>query len=244
MNEHEHNINPNWWGPAAWRFMYSFISVYPQNSDKECIEGTIQYFNSLKSLLPCSGCRNSYSVFITEEDTNINNHNNFTSRDNIILFVFNLREKVNIKVDRQYCLTYQYFKKKLDVMICDKNNKLSGYANIMTEVPFIHSHLELQVFKYLKDKTKYDYKKTKIILKKSKKFISDPIFNPDNKHFIFFFFRSVKCRNIYSKLFNSIHVDKITIEDSFLKYKSLHNKLLSWGCTFLTSEQLLNFIEK
>ena len=168
-----------------------------------------------------------------EPDTNINNSSNFMSRDKIISFVFNLREKVNVKIDKQYCMTPKYFKKKLDIMICDKDNKLSGYANILTEVPFIHSHLQENVIKYLQNKTEYNSNKTPIIINKLKKFISCPDFDVDNKDFIFFFYRNVKCRNIYSELFNSIHIEKITIQESFVKYKNSYDKLLFWGCTFL-----------
>jgi hypothetical protein len=237
------NVNPRFWGPSTWRFIYSFISVYPKESDQDIIDNAIKFFHSLIHLLPCDGCRNSYSIFMKEPDTNIDDCTNFTSRDNIITFVFNLREKVNKKVDSEYCITKEYFKKKLDVMICEKDNKLSGYANVMCEVPFIQSHMEDVVFKYIKEKTDHDPHKTSVIINKSKKFINNPIFNTENKEFIFYFYRCVKCRNIYSKLFNCVHIDKISLEESFHKYTDLYNRLLFWGCTFLESDQLLLFIE-
>jgi hypothetical protein len=242
MNNYENNINPSAWGGCVWKFIFSFISVYPENADKNHIDGALKYFNSLINLLPCSGCRESYSIFIKEPDTNIDNLSHFSTRDKIIQFVFNLREKVNAKIDKEYCITLQYFKKKLDIMICNKDNKLSGYANIICEVPFIHNHMCEKVFKYMNEKTKYNYQKTIIIINKSKKFLSYPDFNVDNKDFIFFFYRNVKCRNIYSQLFNSIQIDKISFDESFIKYKHLYDLLLFWGCTFLTSEQLSKFI--
>ena len=236
------NISPKYWGKNAWSFIYSFISVYPKESDQNVIDNAIKFFHSLIHLLPCDGCRNSYSIFMKEPDTNIDDCTNFTSRKNIIKFVYNLREKVNKKVDSEYCITINYFTKKLDVMICEKNNKLSGYANVMCEVPYIQLKMQDKALKYLKNKTTHDPHKTSMIINKTKKFINAPIFNTQNKEFLFFFYRCVKCRNIYSKLFNCINVDKISLEESFLKYKDLYDRLLFWGCTFLTSEQLDNFI--
>jgi hypothetical protein len=236
------NNSPGNWGPNLWKFIFCFISVYPEKADIEIIDGAFKFFHSLIHLLPCSGCRESYSIFIKEPDTNINDSSNFISRNNIIKFVFNLREKVNIKIDRQYCINLKYFTKKLDLMVCVKDNTLSGYINILIEVPCIHSHLQDDVFKYLKTKTQYNPFKSMIIINKSKKFISCPVFNEHDKDFLFFFFRSVKCRNIYSELFNSINFDKISTTESFVRYKHLYDKLLFWGSTFLTSNELSEYI--
>lgn len=237
------NVTPHSWGPACWKFIYSFVSMYPDKPNQNIIEGAIAFFHSLINLLPCDGCRQSYSIFMKESDTNIDDCTNFISKDAIITFVFILREKVNRKVERKYYLTRNYFCKKLNAMICNKSNKLSGYTNIMSEVPYVPLELEDKVYEYLKNKTQHEPDKTKIIINKTKKFIHNPEFDVNNKDFIFFFYRCVKCRNIYSKLFNCINIDKISIENSFSIYKNLHDRLLFWGCTFLTPSQLKSFID-
>lgn len=237
------NINPNYWGNCVWKFINSFISIYPENPNEDVVINATNFFHSLVHLLPCDGCRNSYNIMIHEPDTNINDITNFTSRNAIINLVYNIRNKVNNKLDRYYYITKNYFKKKLDAMICVKNNKLSGYANIMCEVPYVHEKLENKVYDYLRYKTKYNPIKTNVIIKKTKEFIYNPIFNVNNKNFLFFFYRCIKCRSIHSKLFNLIHVDKLTIDESFVKYKTLYDRLLFWGCTFLTSQELQKYID-
>lgn len=242
MNHVVHNISPRYWGPGIWKFIYSFIAVYPEKGNCNSIDNAFKFFHSLIHLLPCSGCRESYSVFMKEPDTDIDDSSNFISRDRIILFAFNLRKKVNKKVDNDYFINLNYFKKKLDVMFCDKTNKLSGYTNLLCEVSFVQDHMTDKVLEYLKNKTSYNPEKTSVIINKSKKFLTNPNFDAQDKEFIFFFYRNIKCRNIHSEIYNTMQVEKISKEDSYIQFKELYDKLLFWGCTFLTSEQLESFI--
>ena len=70
-------------------------------------------------------------------------------------------------------------------MFCDKENKLSGYANLLCEVPFVQEQMTEKVLEYLKTKTKYNPQKTMIFINKSKKFLMNPNFDVENKEFIF-----------------------------------------------------------
>ena len=92
------NIKPCWWGSQLWQTIYFIVATYPENPNSEEIESIKCFFRSLKVLLPCVGCQESYSKFSCESNTNIDNIDNFKSKDNLIRFVFDLRNKINGKL--------------------------------------------------------------------------------------------------------------------------------------------------
>ena len=58
------NINPWWWGPCLWNTINSFISVYPENPSENDIISCQTFFKSIKDLIPCNSCKNSYNIYI------------------------------------------------------------------------------------------------------------------------------------------------------------------------------------
>ena len=146
------NIKPCWWGPNFWQAMFDIAAVYPEKADKNMMENTQAYFKSLQFLLPCSGCRESYTKFIREPDTDVYNINNFSTRNIIIKFLHTLRNKVNAKLELEYCITLNYFKKKLNKSLCTPDNNIEGIVSNLKEAPYIPINLESKVFNYLKKK--------------------------------------------------------------------------------------------
>jgi hypothetical protein len=54
------NINPEYWGPTAWKFLECVVLAYPDNPTENDKENTKKFFLSLKNVLPCEMCREHY----------------------------------------------------------------------------------------------------------------------------------------------------------------------------------------
>lgn len=231
------NIKPCYWGKKYWGTIFSMIATYPENPDNETINSIKMYFISLRKLLCCQGCRESYTKFSYEMDTDINNNFNYISRNNVIKFVYKLREKVNKKLSMEYKITYEYFKYKLDKMICIDSNPVDGYVNDLAEVPFIQESIKNVIYDYLyKNKSyinNYDSKYTKRLTYKLEKFMKNPIFNLNNKNFKLFIKRTSECRTIISTIYNNISCGEYTMVESFYRDKEMHLKLFYMGCSII-----------
>jgi hypothetical protein len=232
------NIKPFFWGPKLWCIIYSIAAVYPDKPDIDHINSTMNYLISLKDLLPCKRCRTSYEVYIKEEDTNILDKENYISRKNFIMMIYNLREKVNKKLGLSYYISLNYFTNKLNKMICDiKDNNIDYYLNNLCEVPFIPKELETEVFNYIRNNS-YDSMITKKIIKKLKRFIDNPIFNIDNLLFRLFLIRNMECRKIINTIYYNISKGDYKMYDSFTIDKELHLILFYYGCSIICNVEL------
>jgi hypothetical protein len=231
-----YNIKPCWWGPNFWYSIFSIAATYPDKPDPKIIESTKNYFISLKLLLPCEGCRNSYATLINQADTNINNNNIYSSRNNLIEFIYNLRNKINSKLEIEYDLNLNYVKKKINKMAYNNNN-MDGYINTLHEAPLISEKIIKKVLNYLKQ-NKYDVKETIKIIDKCKKFIDNPDFNYDNIDFKFFYKRNNICYDIIKKINLNISYYNYDIIQSFKKDNNLYLKLLYLGCSIIPTSDL------
>jgi hypothetical protein len=237
------NIKPNFWGPKLWYNIFTFASIYPENPTHDVINSAKQFFLSIKNLLPCKSCRNSYNQYILEDNTNINNNYNFSSRNNLIEFIFNLRNKVNNKKEIEYYITLNYFKKKLNLMICDDNNKLDSIINNLIEAPIIPASIEDNVYRYLnKKKIKYNINNTRSIIKNIKEFMINPDFNLKNSNFKLFYKRNNECHEIIKKIYENMSFYNYNSIESFKHNNELHIKLLCLGSTTLSKSDLLEVI--
>lgn len=172
---HSNNIKPCWWGGCVWKSIYCITATYPEIPSKEHIESARTFFKSLIFLLPCEGCQQSYSIFTCETNTNVDNLENFKNKENLIKFVYNLRNKVNNKLTHNYGIDLNYFKKKLLYMTINTNNKFDGKICEMVEAPIIPEELEKKVYLYLKYNTSFDPDYTKKLLETIKNFMNNPI---------------------------------------------------------------------
>ena len=239
INNNIDNIKPCWWGSHLWQSIYFMVAVYPENPTQQKMESISNFFKGLKNLLPCENCQESYSKFSCETNTNVENMNNFKTKDKLIEFVFNLRNKVNTKLTHEYNITLEYFKKKLKYMIVNNSNIYDGKVCEMTEVPFIPKDLEKKVLTYLKIQTNYDPTMTIKILNILKEFIKNPVFNYNDKKFRFAYKRNKKCRKIINNINNKMSEGNYNLVESFLVHdKKLHESLLFLGCTILHKENL------
>jgi hypothetical protein len=233
------NIKPSWWGSHVWQTIYFMVAVYPDNPSQEQIESMCNFFKALKHLLPCQSCQESYLKYSCESNTNAECTDNFANKDNLINFVFNLRNKVNGKLTHEYHINQDYFKKKLEFMVSSDNNIYDGKICQMVETPFVPVELEKKALEYLKTQTKYDPEQTLNILNMLKEFMLNPVFNYDDPGFKFVYNRNKKCRKLIKKINNRMSEGNYNLVESFLyKDKKLHESLLFLACTILHRENL------
>ena len=242
MSLEMNNIKPCFWGKKYWGTIFSMCAVYPNNPTKEYIVSARTFLLSLKNTLPCSGCRESYSIFIQQPDTNVMGEKIYSSRDNFISFVHKLRNKVNHKVGLEYHITKDYFKLKLDKMCCTEGNEVDGYINELSEAPFVQESVKNLILNYVNKNKSYinDYnsKYTHVLIEKNLKFIKNPVFNPNNKNFKLWFKRNAKCREIINKIYNNMSCGDYGMLESFYKDKSLHLQLFYMGCSIIPLQDL------
>ncbi len=241
----ENNIKPCFWGKNVWNTINNVISVYPENPTNDDIEAIKYFFLSLKNLLPCESCRISYSNFITLPETDVSNINNLNSRDNLIYFVFKLRNLVNNKIGLDYGITFIYFKLKLNNMICKNNNKLDFYFTHCTECPIISNDLQKKIIKYVHKNKKYinnyDEENIEKLVISLKNFLSNPDIK-QNKLFELFKERNKKCYEIILKIYSNMASGDYDYEKSFKEDKELHIKLFYLCCSIIPYEILKKLI--
>lgn len=239
MGEHNDNIKPCWWGSHVWQTIYCMVAVYPNKASQHKAESMCNFFKGLKHLLPCENCQESYNKFSCEPNTNAECIENFKTKDNLIKFVYNLREKVNCKLTYEYNISLEYFKKKLQYMVVSETNRYDGKVCEMVETPFIPKELEKKALNYLKKKTNFNHQQTIKVLSILNEFMKNPNFNYDDKKFRFVYKRHKKCRKIINKINNRMSEGDYDLVDSFLVHdKKLHESLLFLGCTILHKDNL------
>lgn len=94
-------INPQKWGKIYWDFFFGLISFsYPEKldyKDRDHIKkkkSVINFFNSMRYMLPCYFCRKSYCQFYLENDIE-----KFSgSRKNMIRWLYIMKDNVNKKL--------------------------------------------------------------------------------------------------------------------------------------------------
>jgi len=236
------NIKPCFWGKKYWRTLFSMLAVYPETPDSEHIKNVRSFLISWKKVLPCEGCRESYSNFITQMDTDVMNDNNFKSKDKFINFIYTLRNKVNKKIGLEYNITKEYFKTKLEKMCCIEGNEVDGFVNELSEAPFIQESMRDYILSYInKNKNQinaYNPKYTKVIIEKNLNFIKKPIFNLNDKNFKLWYKRNLKCREIINKIYNNMACGDYGMLESFFKDKVLHIQLFYMGCSIIPIDDL------
>ena len=236
MTGHRNNISPFLWGPCMWASINNTIASLPEELFKKEIDDTMCLFKSLSTALPCASCRLSYIQYSKEHDTDIHDVENFRTKDSIISLTHGLREKVNKKLELEYCISINYFTLKLNHLICDDKNRFSFIVSELKDAPFIQECIMKQVLSYLQKNSNYNITKICTLIDTLKiflKHIKKKDFDLNNPTFKLLTKRNNKCL----KYKNQINKNKIlydyNIVQSFVKDNSLYHKLFSLGCNFL-----------
>lgn len=88
-------MDTRFWGPSGWQFYHSIAYAYPDVPDAKTKERYELFFGSMKDILPCKFCRESTTKFFSEEPPK------FDSKRSLTQWLYNLHNKVNIKLRSQ-----------------------------------------------------------------------------------------------------------------------------------------------
>jgi len=226
------NIKPYFWGPHYWKTIFSMCASYPENPDSNFIRTVKEYMLSLQILLPCQLCRESYIKYSTQIDTELENNNNYSNKNNFTEFIYNLRNKINQKLGIDYKIPLTYFKFKINNMICSKNNNNDAYSNNIMDAPFFHDSVKDDIYEYLNSQN-IEIKYTKKLVKKLLEFYNNPTFDQNDSLFKLWLNRNTVCEEIIKNIYNNMACGDYDINNSFKKDNKLHLKLFSLGCSIL-----------
>ena len=236
------NIKPYFWGPHYWRTIFSMCASYPENPDSNFIRTVKEHMLSLQILLPCQSCRKSYIKYGMEIDTELNNDNNYSSKENFIEFIYKLRNKINKKLGIEYKIPLEYFKFKINNMICTKDHNVDSYAYNVMDAPFIQDSVQDDIYDYIKQK--HDNVYTKQIVKKLLQFYDAPTFDENNSLFKLWLLRNTVCEGIIKKIYNNMACSDYDINESFKRDNKLHLKLFLLGCSILPSFNIKKILSR
>lgn len=104
------------WGPDAWSTLFTFvmgrypIHIDPHNPEHMQLQHDFKnLFNSLKHIMPCIFCRNSFGDFIKELPLK----SYLTGRIELMYWLYQMKDKVNQKLLKQEAKCYNDEKKRL-----------------------------------------------------------------------------------------------------------------------------------
>lgn len=102
------------WGPHFWETLHCASAGYPLEPTDLDKKNYKEFYIAIGNVLPCRYCRESYKDFITINKDTLINDVIFESRDNLMLWVYKLHERVNLKLGMTYGVTFDEVKDRLE----------------------------------------------------------------------------------------------------------------------------------
>lgn len=96
------------WGPHLWTSLHAITFGYPLEPTQTQKEDYRVFFTSIKNVLPCRYCRDSYESFLTndnEKDTWLTD-NDLQNRESLTKWFVRVHDRVNKKLDVEYKVSY------------------------------------------------------------------------------------------------------------------------------------------
>ena len=118
MSNNNSGITPKIWGPHAWVFLHSMTFNYPEIPNDKEKEYYKTYFETLALTLPCEECRQSYSKFIKEGETQLTD-DVLKNRSSLTKWLYCIHEAVNEKLGVDYGVSYDDIVKKYESFRAD-----------------------------------------------------------------------------------------------------------------------------
>jgi hypothetical protein len=99
------------WGPPLWHVLHTISFNYPVKPTKEDKDNYLNYFNSLKYILPCKYCRDNLKNNLKKLPLK---RGVFKSRDTLSRWVYLLHEEVNKMLGKKSNLSYEMVRERYE----------------------------------------------------------------------------------------------------------------------------------
>ena len=100
------------WGPSLWHSMHVMSFNYPVKPTPEQKKHYLNFFLSLKHLLPCKYCRDNYKNNIKKVPLNMKTMKN---RYTFSLWLYKLHEEINTMLGKKSNLTYEQVRDRYEI---------------------------------------------------------------------------------------------------------------------------------
>ena len=112
-------MNPEIWGPSAWKFLHNVTFNYPIKPSQYDMETAIVFFKSLGDMLPCETCTTHYFRHLKKYPIELY----VNSRISLVKWLINIHNEVNLILNKKIYsideIIDNYDKKQTNI----KNNK-------------------------------------------------------------------------------------------------------------------------
>jgi hypothetical protein len=107
LNNNENNgLITKIWGPHFWFSVHCVVHGYPVNPTEEQKNNYREFLISLKNVLPCKYCRESYTNFVLNDDETRLTDKDLESRDTLTKWAYKMHNRVNKKLGVTYGVSY------------------------------------------------------------------------------------------------------------------------------------------
>jgi hypothetical protein len=139
-------MEPNIWGPPAWKFLHSITFQYPENPTDLDKQKYFTFFNSLKNVLPCPTCREHYGGNFESIPIRLDN------REDLIEWLIDIHNEVNLKDGKKaysYSEVYQIYTDMYDIKkdVGDTNDHLLIILCIVVAIAAYYYYKEVYLKK-------------------------------------------------------------------------------------------------
>ena len=110
------------WGPSLWHSLHAISFNYPVNPTKEQKLQYLEFFRSLKHVLPCKYCRENYKKNIKTVPLNMST---MKSRETLSRWLYELHEEINTMLHKKSNLTFDQVRTRYEMFRarCINDNK-------------------------------------------------------------------------------------------------------------------------
>ena len=97
------NLQPSFWGPSAWKFLYTVALGYPNDPTPEEKQAAANLLEGLHFLLPCHNCREN----VSREIENFPYAKALENQGQFTRYVYVLENSVGVRLGKQKTPTFR-----------------------------------------------------------------------------------------------------------------------------------------
>lgn len=144
------------WGKSFWETLHNVSFGYPDNPTEEDKINYKNFYKSVQYVLPCCLCKKHYTDMINNSELKIDDKY-FNNMASLSLWVYNIHEYVNQKLNIKSGITYDYLCNKYSFYKTDndltKNQRINAFKMYYnSEPPMLDYNIAI---KFINEGSKY-----------------------------------------------------------------------------------------